>query len=235
MIDLNCDLGEGEALSKTRALMRHVTSANIACGGHAGDADTMRNCLRLCKELGVRPGAHPGLPDRENFGRKEMPMAEVEFRTLLVHQIGGLALIARRKNLALTHIKLHGALYHMVENSIALAREYVNFVSGNLPGVEIYGSPAGYVARQAKKHGVIFRGEIYADRAYTSQGRLAARTIPGAVLGDLDLIQARIEAWQKNGRIIAMDGTELKLPGSTICIHSDSVDSVRIAKRIAQR
>lgn len=231
-MDINCDLGEGESLAKTRALMRAVTSANIACGGHAGDVESMRDCLRLCRELGVRAGAHPGLYDRENFGRVERALSVEEFQTLLAQQAGALALLAGKEGVALTHIKLHGALYHMAESMAALAKAYVAFVAGHFAGWKIYGAPNGLVAREAKKKGVSFRGEIFADRAYTRTGKLVARTSEGAVLEDLEMIEARMKLWRKTGVILSIDGKRVRIAAETICVHSDSPGAVGVAKRL---
>lgn len=232
MIDINCDLGEGEPAATTRALMRQVTSANIACGGHAGDAGSMLKCLRLCHELGVRAGAHPGLFDRENFGRIERALGVEELRTLLTQQAGALALLAGHESVPLTHIKLHGALYHMAETSSALARTYVEWVKEYLPGLEIYGLPGGQAEKLARKNGVGFRGEIYADRAYGRDGKLVARTRAGAVLEDMDLIAARMKGWLETGKIAAIDGTKLPIAAETVCLHSDSPLAVGVAKKL---
>lgn len=231
-MDLSCDLGEGESLARTRALLRQVTSANIACGGHAGEVKTMRACLRLCRELGVRPGAHPGFYDRENFGRDAQAITVGEFTTLLAQQAGALALLAASERVALAHIKLHGALYHMAEQSAALAKAFVLFVKENLPKVEIYGKPGGRLAALARKSGVGFRGEIYADRAYTRSGSLAPRGLKGSVLEDVDLIEARLKEWQKTGFIPALGGGKVAIAAETICIHSDSPNAAGVAKRL---
>ena len=120
-MDINCDLGEGEPVEKTRRLLRWLTSANIACGGHAGSVRTMRSCLRLCVELGVNAGAHPGFVDREAFGRKEMPISPSDLESLIESQAGGLELLADEEKIPISHIKLHGALYHLVERDRRLS------------------------------------------------------------------------------------------------------------------
>src|SRR4030095_5379345 len=124
-LDLNCDLGEGEPQTRTRALMRWITSANVACGGHAGDVRSMSVCVRLCKEFGVLLGAHPGAWSRTDFGRGTVQIEPVELELLLLHQISALERIATQHGVHLHHIKLHGALYHATENDVPLARRYI--------------------------------------------------------------------------------------------------------------
>jgi UPF0271 protein len=150
-MDLNCDLGEGEPAARTRALMRWITSANIACGGHAGDAETMIDCLRLCAKHGVRAGAHPGFPNRGTMGRGEISITPAELRTLLLHQVGGLATLALAGNTPLTHIKLHGTLYHASDHSTALARAYLETVRAYWPELTIYARAGGMVAGLARR------------------------------------------------------------------------------------
>src|SRR5947207_3188028 len=123
-LDLNCDLGEGEPLSRTQTLMRSISSANIACGGHAGSLQTMLRCVRLAKECHVRLGAHPGAWDRESFGRKALRIAPDELGILLLHQVSALEKVARSMGVELHHIKLHGVLYHATESQQGLARSY---------------------------------------------------------------------------------------------------------------
>lgn len=229
MRDINCDLGEGEAPARTRALLRVVTSANIACGGHAGDARSMRRCLRLCREFGVRAGAHPGFVDREFFGRRALPIAPAELEVLLAGQTDALARIAETEAVALSHIKLHGALYHAVERDPSLALRFAGFVGRNFPQVRILAAPDGEVVRAAAACGVGVWREIFADRAYTAGGRLVARGRPGAVL-TLPQVRARLKTLQATGLLAADDGTPLRFAAETACVHADSPQAVRIAK-----
>ncbi len=144
-MDINCDLGEGEPLAKTRRMLRWVTSANIACGGHAGNERTMRACLKLCQSLRVNAGAHPGFADRRNFGRTEQEISPAGLQALIESQVGRLAVLAGEMNLALSHIKLHGALYHVVERDRNLARRYAALVKECFAGVRIIASHNGEV------------------------------------------------------------------------------------------
>lgn len=230
-MDINCDLGEGEPLSRTRALLRQVTSANIACGGHAGTDQSMRKCLQLCGEFGVRAGAHPGYADRENFGRRECALSEEEFTTLLAQQLGALSLIAKAEGVKLHHIKLHGALYHAVEKSPELTRAYVAFLQEYAPRLIVVALAGGALVQAARAAGLKAWGEIFAERGYTSAGGLIPRTEPGALIDSVPTIRARLNHWQQYGTFPNTDA----LDGQTICIHSDSPGALRIAKLLAER
>jgi len=219
MLDLNCDLGEGEAPARTRALMRHVTSANVACGGHAGDPDSMARCVRLARELGVRLGAHPGPLSRGDFGRTAVRPTPTELTLLVLHQAGALLQVAQRHNQPLHHIKLHGALYHAAESDPSLAQAYARAVRRYFPGVKIYSLSGGLVARTARRMGVEVLEEMFADRAYLPDGKLVPRHEPHAVLTRQAGVKARLEQWLISGHIEAADGSRLKLTAQTLCVH----------------
>ncbi len=232
MIDLNCDLGENEPPARTLALLCRVTSANIACGGHAGNERTMRRCLRWCRELGVRAGAHPGWEG--NFGRTVRPITPRGLADLLERQWGTLDEIARSEGVSLTHLKLHGALYHAVEADAALARACVGFVRRRMPGAEIYAWSGGRVLRAAARAGVPARGELFADRAYAPDGTLAPRGRAGAVLHDPREVRARITHFLATGRIFALGGAEIFVDAGTICVHADTPGAVKLAQAVSE-
>jgi 5-oxoprolinase (ATP-hydrolysing) subunit A len=233
MIDVNCDLGEGEPMAKTRRLLRWVTSANIACGGHAGNTRTMRSCLRLCAEAGVNAGAHPGFVDREGFGRREFPISASEFESLIDSQAGDLKDLADQENISIAHIKLHGALYHVVERDEQLSRVYAKFVRERFPGIRIIASPKGSVIPIAKRLGVKVWGEIFADRAYAPDGDLVARSQPGAVLRDVAQIRMRMARFLRTNELTLEDGRSVKVAAQTSCIHADSPGALRIARLLS--
>ena len=233
MMDINCDLGEGEPLAKTRRMLRWVTSANIACGGHAGSERTMRACLKLCHRLGVNAGAHPGFEDRKNFGRKEEAISLVQLQALVGSQAGRLGALAQDENIAISHIKLHGGLYHVVERDQGLARGYAAFVKERFAGVRIIASPKGELIRAAMRCGVEAWGELFSDRAYTADGDLVPRGQPGAILRDLAEIRTRMETFRSSGRVPASNGKLVAIAARTVCIHSDSPGALRIARLLA--
>ena len=233
MMDINCDLGEGEPLAKTRRMLRWVTSANIACGGHAGNERTMRACLNLCHSLGVNVGAHPSFEDRRNFGRTEQKISPTGLKALLESQVGRLAVLAGEMNLALSHIKLHGALYHVVERDRTLARGYAALVKEHFAGVRVIASPDGAVRPAAIRCGLETWGELFSDRAYEPDGTLVPRGKPGALLRDLGEIRTRMEEFRVSRRVRASDGRLIPIDAQTVCVHADSPHALRIARLLA--
>ena len=230
-LDLNCDLGEGEPLSRTRALMRWVTSANIACGVHAGSVVTVERCVRLALDHGVRIGAHPGLAG--NFGRREQPVTPAELQQILAQQVGGFALIARAADARLHHVKLHGALYHAVESDRLLARVYVDAARNWFPGVRLYVRAGGMVEAMAGRIGVVAWPEGFADRAYHADGRLVDRSTPGAVIHSVTQVQQQAETFAAGKPIESIEGTPLTLTLKTLCVHGDTPGAVGMARAVA--
>ena len=228
--DLNCDLGEGEPWTRTRALLRQVTSANVACGGHAGDALTMERVVVEAKALGVRLGAHPGVPGE--FGRGEVTLSPGKLQTLVLQQAGGLAQLAKRHGSRLHHIKLHGALYHAVENDDALGRAYVETVARWFPKVTIYSRAGGLVLTLAHKAGITAWAEGFIDRAYRADGQLVPRNQDGALLTRTRDITERLREWRQTGGWKSLDGTWVAVPAQTLCLHGDTPGAVTLARAI---
>jgi 5-oxoprolinase (ATP-hydrolysing) subunit A len=215
-IDLNCDLGEG--MDNDEAIMPYITSANIACGFHAGDEKIMRETIRLAKRFGVNVGAHPSWNDRENFGRKEMSASSEEVEKLIVEQIQILAGIAKEEGVTLTHVKPHGALYNQaakdVELAIAIARAVKNF-GGGLTLVGLAGSRSIEAGREV---GIRVAAEGFPDRGYNADGSLMSRLLPGA------LIEAPEEVANHAVELIKMGGMD------TLCLHGDHPRAAENAK-----
>jgi 5-oxoprolinase (ATP-hydrolysing) subunit A len=232
-LDLNCDLGEGEPLARTRALMRRITSANVACGGHAGDARSMRACVRLAKQSGVKLGAHPGPWSRADRGRGLVRIAADELELLLLQQVGALEKIAISERVRLNHIKLHGALYHAVESDPVLARAYVRCVALHWPKVKIYALAGGRVVSAAQGQGVPCLAEGFADRAYMADGRLVPRTEPGAVLSNVAESVLRVGDLLAGRGLTTRDGRRLALRVETVCVHSDSPHALRLVRALS--
>jgi len=228
--DLNCDLGEGEPWTRTRALLRQVTSANVACGGHAGDALTMERVVVEAKALGVRLGAHPGVAGA--FGRGEVTLSPGELQTLVLQQVGALDLLARRQGSRLHHIKLHGALYHAVENDNALGRAYVETVARWFPQVTIYSRAGGLVLTLTHKAGITAWAEGFIDRAYRADGQLVPRNQDGALLTRTQDISKRLREWRQTGGWKSLDGTWVAMPTQTLCLHGDTPGAVALARAI---
>lgn len=235
MLDLNCDLGEHEPPARTRALMRQVTSANVACGGHAGGLESMARCVRLAAEFGVRLGAHPGPPNRADFGRGAVHPTPDELVLWLVQQAGALAQVARPHGQVLHHIKLHGALYHASEADPELAVAYVRAVGRYFPGVKIYSLSGGQVARVARRAGIVAWEEMFADRAYRQDGSLVPRHEPAAVLTRPAQVKVRLENWLQTGQIETADGARLGLPAQTLCVHGDTPGAATLVRALRAR
>jgi len=230
--DLNCDLGEGEPRRKTVAFMRLVTSANIACGGHAGSIATMRAAVRLALEQNVRIGAHPGLPDRENFGRAVTALASVDFSLLLVQQVSALEVMAQSEGARLAHVKLHGALYHLVEEDRSLRREYLQTMRRFWPRLIIFARAGGVVVREAATFGLRAWPEGFLDRAYRPDGSLAPRTDSGALL-DRGQFAERLRSIQETGALLLSEGAAgHELRPRTWCLHSDSPHALDFARAV---
>jgi 5-oxoprolinase (ATP-hydrolysing) subunit A len=232
-VDINCDLGEGEPAERTRRILRWVSSANIACGGHAGSERTMRACLKLCHQFGVNAGAHPGFDDRQNFGRKEEEISRSSLQSLISSQVGKLVSLAEAEGVPIAHIKLHGGLYHVVERDKGLARGYAAFVKERFPNVRLIASPRGELIGAARSCGIPVWGELFSDRAYTAQGGLVPRSQSGAVLTDLAEIRRQMETFRARGGVCSRNGTLLALDAQTVCVHADSPSALRIARLLA--
>ncbi len=232
-LDLNCDLGEGEPRTRTRALLRWITSANIACGGHAGDARSMRDCVRLAQEFKVNVGAHPGHWSRADLGRGEVRMTPDELELLLLQQVGALEKIALSEGARLHHLKLHGALYHAVEADVKLARRYAQVVARYWPGAIVYAFTRGHVLPAVGHVGLRGFAEGFADRAYQADGRLVPRSEPGAVLGSVAAAVDRLNGVLTGRGIRAVGGRWLRRRLDTLCVHSDSPNAVRLVRTLS--
>jgi UPF0271 protein len=233
-LDLNCDLGEGEPLARTRALVRWITSANLAGGGHAGDAQTMQACVRLAKFFGVRLGAHPGPWSRGDHGRGPVRITPDELELLLLHQVGALEKIARAEGIRLHHLKLHGALYHATDADEVLARRYALTVARWWPRAIIYARAGGLTARIAQQTDLRVWEEVFADRGYRDDGTLVPRGQPGALLTNPRQVTERVATLVKEGKLVSVTGQSLSLRAQTLCVHSDTPGALRLARAVAE-
>lgn len=224
-VDLNADMGESfgvYALGDDDALLRSVTSANIACGFHAGDPGTMARAVAACVAHGVAFGAHPGLPDLTGFGRRALAVTPAEVRDLMTYQIGALAAFAARHGQRLRHVKPHGALYSMAERDLAIATAIAHAVREVDMGLILMGLSGGSLVAAGRAAGLQVANEVFADRSYAPDGTLTPRGLPGAVLHDPAQVAARIVRLVTEGTIAASDGSDLTLAADTICLHGDS-------------
>lgn len=213
MIDLSADLGEGTP--GEGELWPLLTSANVACGGHAGDDESMRNAARLAREFNVRFGAHPSYPDRENFGRKSLDLPPHELRASLIAHLETLARIAR-----VEHVKPHGALYNDAHKTRALADVIVDAMRTVDPSMALVAPDHSHMAAAARAAGLRVIREAFADRRYEPDGSLTPRTIPGSTL-TAEEAAAQAEMLATDSAVIARDGTRVQIHFDTICIHAD--------------
>jgi len=224
--DLNCDLGEGEPRARTEALMRVITSANVACGGHAGDIASMERCVALVKKYEVRLGAHPGAADRAGFGRGESRITPAELELLLMQQVGTLERIAHARGVKLHHIKLHGALYHATEADKRLATAYIEIVRRWWPRVVVYAFAGGTVAKVPKS--MVWR-EGFLDRNYLDNGTLVPRSESNALLKNVQEIRQRLK--ELAGRTVtSVRGKVIRIRARTVCVHGDTPRAVEFAR-----
>ena len=237
-IDINADLGEFEeslANGTDFELMRYITSANVACGGHAGNEQSMRQTLSAARQLKVAVGAHPGYPDPANFGRVESLHSPLEIEGFVGQQVAALAKIAESLDLRLVHVKPHGALYHAANTNREVALAIGRAVKAIDPQLVMVGQAGSSVLEVWHSMGLRFAAEAFADRAYEPDGALRKRTLSGALLDDpARAAQQAIDIAVRH-RVIASDGSELTVEANTICIHSDTPGSVAIAREVNQR
>ncbi len=232
-IDLNCDLGEGCA--NDAELLKHVSSANIACGGHAGDETTMRDTVRMALSCGVAIGAHPGFCDRDGFGRREITMSPLEAGKLVEQQFYTLQRITREEGGEVRHIKLHGALYNMAARDTPLARGILRVLQHMTPVPMLYCPPKSAMESAARSEfQIATAAEIFADRGYKQDGSLIPRSSPGAMINDPQLAADRILHLLKTGRLKTHDGNELKLRAETVCTHGDSPGALEFTLHFRQ-
>ena len=228
-IDFNCDLGEG---CDDAAVMPHISSASIACGMHAGDPATMRETVALCREHGVAVGAHPGFADREHFGRNPQSIPANDAYTLVLYQIGALAAIASAQGVALRHVKPHGALYNQAANDAALADAIAQASRDFDPSLILYGLSGSALTTAGERLGLRVAHEVFAERRYEADGRLTPRSMPNAVIDDLDQSLAQVRMLLRNGHVIARNGERVALRADTLCLHGDRADAAGFARAL---
>jgi UPF0271 protein len=234
-IDLNCDLGESFGtyrLGEDERLLDWVTSANVACGFHAGDPSTMRRTVSACLSKGVAVGAHPGLPDLTGFGRRTMSITPDEAYEIVLYQVGALDAFVRAEGGALQHVKPHGALYHMAEADPGIAEAIVKAAAAYGACLAVVGMAGGGLTACAERHGVRAVHEAFADRTYESAGRLTPRTSARAIISDPSAAASQAKMIATQGCVITAAGERVPLKANTLCIHGDSLHAAAIAEAV---
>jgi 5-oxoprolinase (ATP-hydrolysing) subunit A len=227
-VDLNADLGEGAGHDEE--LLGLVTSANIACGFHAGDADTMRKSIDAARARNVAVGAHPSLFDRENFGRKELPVKAGDVFDAVVYQLGIFQAIAEAAGVRPNHVKPHGALYNMATRDAELARAIARAVTTVDSKLIFFAPVRSELARAGEAHGLQIAYEVFADRNYCSDGSLVSRSRPDALLHDPTQAALRVLRMLSEGKVRSVDGVDVDVRAETICLHGDNPEAVEFAR-----
>ena len=234
-IDINCDMGEGFGpwpMGNDDALMQHITSANIACGFHAGDPLIMQKTVRLALEHGVAIGAHPGYPDLQGFGRRNMQLSPEEAYAMVLYQIGALRVIAGAAGGRLHHVKPHGALYNAAAKDRSLADAIARAVHAAGDDLLLYGLSGSALIEVGRAAGLRTCSEVFADRSYQADGSLTPRGQPGALIDNTEKAVAQALEMVRNQRVKSIDGQWVPLQADTICIHGDGPHAVEFARAL---
>jgi 5-oxoprolinase (ATP-hydrolysing) subunit A len=237
VIDLNSDLGESFGAFKIGnddEVLKYISSANIACGYHGGDHNVMFETVKLAKKYGVQIGAHPGFPDLAGFGRREMKLTPREIYHLMVYQIGALEAVCKANDAKLVHVKPHGALYNMgaknrdISDSIAQALFDLN------PQLVLFALAGSELTKAGEERGLQVAGEVFADRTYQHDGTLTSRQEPNAMIHDSEYAITRVIRMIKEGKVEAVDGTDIAIQADTICVHGDDPQALEFVSKLKQ-
>lgn len=236
-IDLNCDMGESFGTYKMgtdEEILGFVTSANIACGFHAGDPAVMRKTVSLALKKGVAVGAHPGLPDLVGFGRRNMDISPQEAHDMVIYQIGALYGFVKAEGGAMQHVKPHGALYNMAANSPELAKAIAEAVYKVDPELILFGLSGSELVKAGEAIGLRTAHEVFADRTYQRDGSLTPRSQPDALITDHDEAVRQVERMILEGKVRSRQGADVVIQADTVCIHGDGPHALQFARRIRE-
>lgn len=237
-IDLNCDLGEAfgnYSFGGDHQIIPLITSANIACGFHAGDENVMYETVKLAKENGVGIGAHPGFHDIQGFGRRNMDLSPDEIYTLVAYQIGALSAFCRIHDVKINHVKPHGVLYNMGARDKDIAHAIAQAVYDVDPSLILVGLSNTLLVSEAESIGLKAANEVFADRRYEENGQLVSRKEADAVLTDTDEAIEQVVKMVKENKVIAKTGKEIELKADTICVHGDGAHALEFVSKIRER
>lgn len=234
-VDVNCDMGESFGpyqLGNDAAILDFVSSANIACGFHAGDPATMRKTVKLAMEKGIAIGAHPGLPDLVGFGRRNMDISAQEAYDMVVYQIGALQAFVQAEGGVMQHVKPHGALYNMAATQTPLAEAIAEAVYQVNPELILFGLAGSELTRAGDKIGLRTAHEVFADRTYQQDGTLTPRTQPNALITDQAQSLSQVVRMVKEGLVRSQQGVDVAIQADTVCIHGDGPHALDFARSI---
>ncbi|MBG9945925.1 5-oxoprolinase subunit PxpA [Brevibacillus formosus] len=236
-VDLNCDLGESFGayqLGNDQKILSYITSANVACGFHAGDPATMRKTVQMALEAGVAIGAHPGFADLVGFGRRNMEVSPEEAYDLVVYQIGALQAFVRAEGGVMHHVKPHGALYNMAATRPALAESIAFAIYKVNPELVLYGLAGSELTRAGEKIGLATAHEVFADRTYQQDGTLTPRSQPNALITDQQQSLQQVIRMISEGRVLTQQDVDIPIQADSICIHGDGAHALEFAQSIRE-
>jgi len=234
-VDINCDMGESfgaYSLGNDKEILTYISSANIACGFHAGDPATMKKTVRMALEAGVAIGAHPGFPDLVGFGRRNMELSAEEAHDIVVYQIGALQAFVQAEGGVMQHVKPHGALYNMAATRAPLAEAIAEAVYRVNPNLILFGLAGSELTKACEKIGLRAAHEVFADRTYQQDGTLTPRTQPNAMITDQDKSLTQVVRMVKEGVVQSEQGIDVPISADTICIHGDGAHAFEFAQHI---
>lgn len=236
-VDLNSDLGESFGnykLGMDEEILQYVSSANVACGWHAGDALVMEQTVALAKEFSTAVGAHPGFPDLMGFGRRNMAVTPEEAKVYVKYQLGALQAFAKSAGIPIQHVKPHGALYNMAAVDEKLARAMAEAVYEVDKDIIFMGLAGSKMLTASEEIGLKTASEVFADRAYNDDGTLVSRKLPGAVIKDKDLAIKRVVRMVKEGKVESINGKDIDIKADSICVHGDNPKALEFVKNIRE-
>ena len=236
-VDLNSDLGESFGnykLGMDEEILQYVSSANVACGWHAGDPLVMEKTIALAKANGTAVGAHPGFPDLMGFGRRNMVVTPEEAKAYVKYQLGALSAFAKSQGVKLQHVKPHGALYNMAAVDEKLAKAMCEAVYEVDPEIIFMGLAGSKMIEAAEAVGLRAASEVFADRAYNDDGTLVSRKLPGAVIKDKELAIKRVVRMVKEGKVESINGKDIDIKADSICVQGDNPKALEFVKNIRE-
>lgn len=236
-IDMNSDLAESFGayhIGNDEKILQYVTSANLACGFHASDPVVMEKSVKLCKENGVAVGAHPGFPDLQGFGRRNMVIPPKEVKAMVLYQIGALEVFCRANGLKLQHVKPHGALYNMAGKDYELAQAVCQAIAEADPELILMAQAGSMLQKAGEELHLKVAKEIFADRAYEEDGSLVNRSKPGAVITDENEAIQRVITMVREGKTTAITGKEIPMEADTVCVHGDGEKALLFVQKLKQ-
>ncbi|MBZ4654170.1 MAG: hypothetical protein JG781_1509 [Peptococcaceae bacterium] len=236
-VDLNSDLGESfgaYTLGMDEAVLGVITSANIACGMHAGDPQVIAATVKMAAQKGVGIGAHPGYPDLQGFGRRNMALSPAEVKDYVIYQIGALEAFARAAGQKLQHVKPHGAMYNMAAKDYGLALAIAEGVKSVNPELILLALANSEMVKAAQDVGLRVAQEVFADRAYNADGTLVARGTPGAMIHDKRVAIPRVVRMVTEGKVTAINGEDIAISADSICVHGDNPEAIHFVREIRE-